>query len=580
MLQITNARDQQFMKIFFAFILMLFSFFNAYAQRDTLAGKNYFELTNIIREAKDTATSLGVTRYYLTKAQKEINLLNQWHGIRTLSLIHFQNKNFAKSDVYMNQLLALVKNNDALDTLIYETQAIGGRFSIRKGAINRSLQYFNDALNIAKEEQDISKMQRAYYFINLVQAMGGDYREAIATQHSFLKQINSADTTRLSSEKKKELILLANSSIADSYLKAKNADSGYYYSKKVLDRKFSAGDSCRVKYLYWQLALAEVYKKRYDEALLSVDSAKSYCTPLTRIDSLIEGGVMGKLFLGKKDYKKAISALENGINAYDVPDDEEGFMDDLYFDLATAYKEDGDIETAGYYLGKHIHTQEEFGIIKDSINSGFRQQEIDQFKEELDTLEEEKNTQKSYLNYLLLTGSIIILTLFFFLLKFYRNKKTDEVKFEALLTRINAAKEPSQIIDTKDEVLEEKTASDVSPEVTKQILDGLKKLEDKEYFLKQDCNSYNVAKRINTNTSYLSKVINSHYGKNFNTYINDLRISYAIVRLKNDVFFRSFSIQAIAEEVGYKSADSFTKYFKKDTGLNPSFYIKNIKNVA
>ena len=105
-------------------------------------------------------------------------------------------------------------------------------------------------------------------------------------------------------------------------------------------------------------------------------------------------------------------------------------------------------------------------------------------------------------------------------------------------------------------------------------------MEKQEYFLKQDCNSYNVAKKINTNTSYLSKVINSHFGKNFNTYINDLRINYTIVRLKDDVIFRSYSIQSIAEEVGYKSADSFTKYFKKDTGLNPSFYIKNIKNVA
>ena len=136
------------------------------------------------------------------------------------------------------------------------------------------------------------------------------------------------------------------------------------------------------------------------------------------------------------------------------------------------------------------------------------------------------------------------------------------------------------IIDTKDEVLEEKNSTEVPEETKQQILEGLKKLEKQEYYLKQECNSYNVAKKINTNTSYLSKVINSHYGKNFNTYINDLRINYTIVRLKNDVIFRSYSIQSIAEEVGYKSADSFTKYFKKDTGLNPSFYIKEIKNIA
>jgi len=166
------------------------------------------------------------------------------------------------------------------------------------------------------------------------------------------------------------------------------------------------------------------------------------------------------------------------------------------------------------------------------------------------------------------------------LYKFYKTKKENESKFNALLTKIEQAKTPKEIINTKDEVLEEKDTLNLPEETKQNILAGLKKLEDQEYYLKQECSSYNVAKKINTNTSYLSKVVNAHYGKNFNTYINDLRINYAIIRLKNDVFFRSYSIQSIAEELGYKSADSFTKYFKKDTGLNPSFYIKNIKNIV
>ncbi|WP_414674310.1 helix-turn-helix domain-containing protein [Maribacter sp.] len=37
---------------------------------------------------------------------------------------------------------------------------------------------------------------------------------------------------------------------------------------------------------------------------------------------------------------------------------------------------------------------------------------------------------------------------------------------------------------------------------------------------------------------------------------------------------RSYSVKAIAEEIGYKSADSSSKYFKKNTGLSPSSYIK------
>ena len=255
-------------------------------------------------------------------------------------------------------------------------------------------------------------------------------------------------------------------------------------------------------------------------------------------------------------------------------------MSDYYEQLAEAYKHTGDFEQASYFFEKHLTTQEEYTKLKDNAKEVILKDEREAFKKEFDALKVQKEQSQVYLNYLFLGASVIILILLFFLLKFYRNKRQNEAKFEALLAKIKAAKSPEEIIDTKDQELEEKETTDVPEETKQQILAGLKKLEEKKYFLQQDCNSYNVAKKIGTNTTYLSKVINSHFGKNFNTYINDLRINYAIVRIKNDVLFRSYSIQSIAEEIGYKSADSFTKYFKKDTGLNPSFYIKNIKNVV
>ncbi len=75
-------------------------------------------------------------------------------------------------------------------------------------------------------------------------------------------------------------------------------------------------------------------------------------------------------------------------------------------------------------------------------------------------------------------------------------------------------------------------------------------------------------------------MINAHHQKNFNTYINDLRINYAILKLKEDTRFRSYSIQSISEDIGYKSPDSFTKYFKKRTGLLPSVYIKKLNLIT
>ncbi len=87
-----------------------------------------------------------------------------------------------------------------------------------------------------------------------------------------------------------------------------------------------------------------------------------------------------------------------------------------------------------------------------------------------------------------------------------------------------------------------------------------------------------MSKKVKTNTTYLSKIIKTHKAASFNDYINDLRIEYALKRIKNDKKFRSFSVKSIALEIGYKTDNSFTKHFKSKTGLNPSYYIKKINN--
>ena len=139
-------------------------------------------------------------------------------------------------------------------------------------------------------------------------------------------------------------------------------------------------------------------------------------------------------------------------------------------------------------------------------------------------MESEKKAQSNFLNLILIFGSGFILILLILLLRFYRIRKKNEIRFEELLSKLNSSENQVNIIDSKDSVLEEIATSDVAPEITTQILDGLKDLEEKHYFLNSECNSYNVAKKIKTNTSYLSKVVNQEFEKNFNTYINDLRI--------------------------------------------------------
>ena len=84
-------------------------------------------------------------------------------------------------------------------------------------------------------------------------------------------------------------------------------------------------------------------------------------------------------------------------------------------------------------------------------------------------------------------------------------------------------------------------------------------------------NQIQLAKLVNSNTSYVSMVINNTYKKNFKTYLNEYRIHLAAEKLLEN---KNYTIQFISESVGFKSISNFISTFKKIMGMNPSVYRK------
>lgn len=119
--------------------------------------------------------------------------------------------------------------------------------------------------------------------------------------------------------------------------------------------------------------------------------------------------------------------------------------------------------------------------------------------------------------------------------------------------------------------------SDIHQEVVTTILERLDLFEQNKKYLYPKLSLNSLAKQLQTNPNYLSRVINLKREKNFSQYINELRIDYALKELKINTKFRKYSIKAIAAECGYKNATSFSKAFYKHTGLHPSFYIKQLE---
>lgn len=172
-----------------------------------------------------------------------------------------------------------------------------------------------------------------------------------------------------------------------------------------------------------------------------------------------------------------------------------------------------------------------------------------------------------------ITGFLMIALLIYL----YKDRNQYKKSFNAIVVHANESSNDTEptVKKANDKQLENLS---ISQETVDVILKGIGNFEKTNRYLKSKYSLSLLAKEINTNSSYLSKVINIYKGKNFSNYLHDLRIGYAIDRLKDDRQFRLYSIKGISEEVGFKSSESFSKAFHKKTGIYPSAFIKKLKS--
>lgn len=115
--------------------------------------------------------------------------------------------------------------------------------------------------------------------------------------------------------------------------------------------------------------------------------------------------------------------------------------------------------------------------------------------------------------------------------------------------------------------LKESTKQEIANKVA-QILKESDIIYNQEFCLAQ------LAEMCESNSKYVSQVINEYYGQNFASLINSARVEEACRRIKDKENYGTWTLEGISQSVGFKSRVTFYNAFKKHLGIPPSEYME------
>lgn len=261
-----------------------------------------------------------------------------------------------------------------------------------------------------------------------------------------------------------------------------------------------------------------------------------------------------------KSYQITKVSKENLLMAYNI--------------MTQCYSANNDNKNAYLYAQKSLALIQSIEGIKNKSLNFLHNYDLNIIKEESNKIIASKNYFKIFLFSILIVLVVVVFS-------FYSYYKKQKEKHHRFLQIIQDLKE-SKVTEIHTTAIHP-SATGVQPkqvidgELIEKLSSGLKKLEQKEAFLDPNFKLAFVAKKLNTNTAYLSQYFNQVMQKSFSEYTQELRIHYVLQKLVDTPNFRKYTLQAIAEEVGYKDANTLVRVFKKQTGLSPNYYIEELE---
>ncbi|MFA5642791.1 MAG: AraC family transcriptional regulator [Bacteroidales bacterium] len=152
--------------------------------------------------------------------------------------------------------------------------------------------------------------------------------------------------------------------------------------------------------------------------------------------------------------------------------------------------------------------------------------------------------------------------------------------FSALLYTIGylGTAQAFSIEDYKKDLLGDKFVKNISNyNVVKNKLQAqiTRLLEEDQIFRNCDLRITDISRTLNTNRTYISNIINTDFNCSFCDLINHYRVNYSKQLLLHQ---NAYILEYVSNESGFASVNSFLRAFKKETGITPGQFRKQLQN--
>ncbi len=522
--------------------------------------------------AKQTEDSLKLKEAYscLVRSRYQSDTLGMANAYYFLSKLDRQNQ-----VAYADSLIALTKDKP-YKRYPANGYLLKGNFNYKQGDFKKALNYYLIASKYAKQNGNEYLYRNLKFNIGLLKNAAGDREEAKVVFAEYVTFLEENPKHKTSSNYNRGLFALA-----DAYIHSKELDLAQKYIDKGIRETLKTDDIPLYSYLIVTSGIHQYLSKKYNKAIDSLKKGKKLIgkndevqVRVATCDYYIARSFrdMGKVDKSIYYFKKVDTVLKE--SEFIIPE-----LIDTYDYLIAHYRSKDDSQQQIEY----INTLLRLDSIKDvnqlyltkNISERYDTAELIAKKEELiDQLEHEKFLKENTITILIVFLSVLGVLTGYWFWRSRMNKK----RFVALLEKQKNKEEHPQEVTPVVTEIDSKEEIDIPAEVIEGVLKKLYAFESSHKFSKKHYTLNSLAKELNTNSAYLSKIINVYKHINFANYLNNLRVDFAVDQLTVNKPLRSYTIKAIAEEVGFKNAQSFSSAFHKRTGIYPSYFIKQLNS--